>query len=109
MFQMLLEGTQKYTEEEFADFAESHGIGIDVQPGIISFTMLKDEFATGLDLLNQMLTKALFNKKNVEKVRQLIVADIEQLWDEPLEFVGQIARNAVYKGSIHTQKSVGEI
>jgi zinc protease len=109
MFQMLLEGTQKYTEEEFADFTESRGIGIDVQPGIISLTMLKDEFETGLDLLNQMLTKASFNKKNIQKVRQLIGADIEQLWDEPLDFVGQIARTAVYKDHPYHKNPLGSL
>lgn len=107
MSQMLLEGTHDYNEQEFADAAESRGIGIDVRDGAIAMTMLKDDLSFALELLYQMLLKASFEAKNVEKVRAHILADIANFWDSPLDFAVQLARAQLYKKHPYANNLLG--
>lgn len=96
MTEMLGEGTQDYTDQEFASAAESRGISINVQTGLISVSMLKEDFEFGLSLLEQLICKATFPEKNISKIRQQIAAEINHYWDSPNEFAGQLVRSALY-------------
>lgn len=116
MTEMLGEGTQDYTDQEFADAAESRGIHINVQTGLIALSMLKEDFEFGLSLLNQLVSKALFPEKNMPKIRQQIEAEIDHYWDSPNEFAGQLVRSAVYgaehpyhKNLFGTEESIKKI
>lgn len=94
--EMLGEGTQDYTDQEFADAAESRGIHINVQTGLIALSMLKEDFEFALSLLEQLVCKAIFPEKNMAKIRQQITAEIDHYWDSPNDFAGQLVRSAVY-------------
>lgn len=96
MTEMLGEGTRDYTDHEFAAAAESRGITINVQAGLISLSMLKEDFEFGLRLLEQLVCKATFPEKNMSKIRQQIAAEIAHYWDNPNEFAGQLVRSALY-------------
>ncbi len=97
MSTMLLEGTERYTDQELADAAESRGMGIDVRAGMLTISTLKEDFEFALHLLDQLVTQATFPEKSIEKIRSQIDADIAQLWDSPTEFVAQLARKELYK------------
>lgn len=104
---MLLEGTQKYNDQELADAAESRGMGIDVRAGMISITVLKEDFEFALHILDQLVQKATFPEKNIEKIRAQIESDIDQLWDSPSEFVAQLAREGVFKDHPYRKNLLG--
>ena len=77
--------------------------------------MLSADAQKGLDLLADMLSNALFDEKAIEKIRAQILSDITDFWDTPGQFVGQLARDAVYgnhpyhKSYFGTRESIAAI
>jgi zinc protease len=107
MSMMLLEGTEQYPDDNLADAAESRGIGIDIRAGMISISVLKEDFEFALHLLHQLVAKATFPEKSIEKIKGQNDADIAQYWDSPTEFVAQSARSAVYKDHPYHKNILG--
>lgn len=93
---MVQEGTKNHPGSTFLSELETYGISLSCLPGQVSISMVKSELSKGLELLNEMLTQATFEAPAVEKVRSQILADIAEFWDTPGQFVGQLARDAVY-------------
>lgn len=106
MTEMLAEGTQDYTDQQFADAAEARGIQINVQTGLMSFSFLKEDFEFALGLMYQLLCKATFPEKNMTKTRQQIIAEINDYWDSPNEFAGQLVRSALYRNDHPYRKNL---
>jgi zinc protease len=104
---MMTEGTEKYTSEELADAIESRGISIEVCPGGISLEMLYEDFEFGLNILNEIVTKATFPGEEIEKIRNQMLSDINQYWDDPNSFVGYLVKEIVYKGHPYSKQSLG--
>jgi zinc protease len=115
LFALMQEGTTEYTKEAFTQLVESHGMQLHVQSGLISLTCFKQDIALALQLLYQMLTKATLHHDAVEKVRQQLLAALDDFWDTPTEFIGQLAREYVYQGhpwainNLGTKASVASI
>lgn len=116
MTEMLGEGTQDYTDQEFASAAELRGITINVQTGLIALSMLKEDFEFGLSLLEQLVCKAIFPEKHMSKIRQQIASEIAHYWDSPNDFAGQLVRSALYgkdhpyhKNIFGTEESIKKI
>jgi len=105
--EMMTEGTQNYTGEELADAIESHGMSLDVYPGGIALKMLKKDFAFGIELLKEIITRATFPESEIEKVRDQLLSDIKQYWDEPRSFMGHLVREVIYKDHPYSKQSIG--
>lgn len=105
--EMMTEGTANYTGEELADAVESRGMSLNVYPGGISMKMLSDDFTFGLGLLREILTSATFPETEMEKVRDQLLTDITQYWDDPRSFAGQLVRAEIYKGHPYSKQSIG--
>lgn len=104
---MMTEGTKNYTSEELADAIESRGMSLNVYPGGISMKMLTRDFSFGLELLKEVLTNATFPEDEIEKVRDQLLTDIRQYWDEPRSFVSDLVRKAIYKNHPYSKQSIG--
>jgi zinc protease len=104
---MMTEGTENYTGQELADIIESHGMSLDVYPGGVALKMLKTDFVFGLQLLKEVLTRATFPQSEMEKVRNQLLTDIKQYWDEPRSFVGYLVREVIYKDHPYSKQSIG--
>lgn len=104
---MMTEGTKNYTSEELAEAIESRGMSVDVYPGGISLKMLHDDFEYGLDILEEILVNATFPEEEIEKVREQILSDIKQYWDEPRSFISQLVRQEIYKGHPYSKQAIG--
>lgn len=104
---MMTEGTVHYTGQELAEAIESRGMSLDVYPGGIALRMLHDDFEFGLDIVNELLTNALFPEQEIEKIRQQMLVDIKQYWDEPRSFIGQLVRNEMYKNHPYSKQIMG--
>ncbi|MFC1845651.1 M16 family metallopeptidase [Candidatus Dependentiae bacterium] len=104
---MMLEGTQNYTGQELAQEIESLGMSISVSPGVISMSMLSQDLERGLQLLEEILARPLFEKKAVEKIRLQLLAELDEFWDKPTLFVGQLARQHVYAGHPFAKNRLG--
>ena len=108
MTTMVAEGTENYTATEFSDAIESRGMSLDIVPGQITMSMLSSDLELALELLFEVLTKATFEEKSIEKVRAHLVADLKNYWDNPASFVNQLAREQVYKNHPYSKKVLGD-
>lgn len=106
-YEMLLEGTKKYSGEEFADILESFGMSINTYPGQISMNMLSQDFNQGLELLSEILTHATYNDREIEKVRDQLLAEVKNYWDSPSSFITQLMRESVYKNHPYSKSLLG--
>jgi zinc protease len=104
---MMTEGTKNYTGEELADAIESRGMSLSVYPSGIAMKMLKSDFKFGLNLLKEILTNATFPEEEIEKVRDQLLTDIKQYWDEPRSFVSDLVRKAIYKNHPYSKQTIG--
>lgn len=104
---MITEGTENYSATELAHELESRGMSLVAYPGGISMSMLHDDFEKGLELLHEVICRATFNKREIEKIRAHILADIKSFWDEPRYFSSQLINEQIYKGHPYCKNSLG--
>lgn len=96
LFDMLQEGTQSYSSVELAHMIESRGMSLGTFPGVVSLTMLASDFREGLTLLHEILCKPTLPEVAFKHVQGRILADVDDFWDDPQQFVGQLVRENVY-------------
>lgn len=104
---MVGEGTSNYSAYELAMELESHGIHLSIDPGSITITLLKDDLEKGLELLNELLTKAVLPEPSLMKIKDRMLSDIESYWDEPSEFIDDLIRKEVYRGHPYSRQILG--
>lgn len=104
---MLVEGTKKYTAHQLAQELESYGIAFDIKPGLFIMSMHSSDFEKGLELLTEIVSNALLEKSAMENVRARIEVKLKNYWDEPSQFVEQLARDIVYAGHPHSYNKAG--
>lgn len=104
---MLLEGTKNYTSQELNDAIESRGMSIATYPGGIALSMLREDVEFGLSILNEILTNTVFDKKEIEKVRAQLRSRLQNFWDEPRYFAGQLVKEKIYKDHPYAKISMG--
>lgn len=104
---MLLEGTKSYTAEELINTIESNGMTLQTVSGMVALSMLAEDLPKGLELLNEILTNALFSADAIEKVRAQMLADLNEFWDTPMQFSNQIARQEIYKDHPYSKNPQG--
>lgn len=106
---MLREGTTKHSALEFAALLESKGIMLAIAPGSIEIAALKDDLPFALEMLYELLTCAKFEAPALEKVRAQIIAQINNFWDDPGSFAGQLIRDAIYKKHPYAKNGLGTL
>ena len=106
---MLMEGTENYTAQQFIDAIESRGMSIAPYPGGIAMSLLSEDLPFALQMLHEILTRATFNKKEIEKVRAQLIGKLKNFWDEPRSFAGQLIRERVYENHPYRKNSLGSI
>jgi zinc protease len=107
--QLLVEGTKKYTAQQLAQELESHGIAFEVKPGLFIMSMHSSDFEKGLELLTEIVSNALLEESAMENVRARIEVGLKNYWDDPSEFIEQLARDIVYVGHPHSYNKAGTI
>ncbi len=93
---MLLEGTNKYPGQQFAETIESYGISFSITPGAITTTMLQQDVEQGLEFLTDIVTDVLFTQKSLDKIKAQVLMQIKKFWDTPNSFGRQLACDLVY-------------
>lgn len=106
---LLLEGTKNYSAEQFIDTLDSYGMTIESVAGHISLNMLEADLAKGLELLNEILINATFEEKAIEKVRDQMLAELNEFWDTPSQFITQLARENIYKDHPYSKNHLGTV
>ena len=115
LFDMLQEGTRDLSAVAFAQQLESLGMTLGTFPGVVSLSMLSRDIQAGLSIIADMLFKPLMDAASLEKVKARMRADIDDYWDSPQDFIGQLVKQAVYnhhpyhKSMFGTRETVNSI
>jgi zinc protease len=106
---MMREGTKHYTAAEFAQQLESRGMSLTVNPGGIALSLLKEDLHKGLELMQELLTHATFPEQAIEKIREQLLTEVKQFWDEPRYFAWQLVNEFIYKGHPYAKNGMGTV
>lgn len=106
---LLIEGTENYSAQHFTDTIDSYGMTLHTGAGQITLSMLSQDLPKGLELLNEILVHALFTSQAIEKIRTHMLADLDEFWDTPSQFVIQLARQEVYKNHPLSKNVLGTV
>jgi len=106
LFDLLEEGTTRYSAQEFAHELESHGMALSTAPGFISLKMLSEYREKGLHLLADMLCNATISENAIERVRHRLISEVHGFWDTAYQCITQLMRASVYGQEHPFHKSV---
>jgi zinc protease len=116
---MLIKGTQKRSAEKVATEIESVGGHIDSYGGNNSFginaEVLSEDFATGLDLLADVVLNPVFPADELEREKEIQIAGIRSRKDELLKSASLAMRRALFGDagygldSLGTEESAGKV
>lgn len=109
MSAMLSEGTKTHDAFQLADIVESNGMSFRASAGFITMNMLSADLQKGLNLLFEILTESIFPATSIEKVRAQLLAALRNYWDTPSQFVGQLAKEYIYKNHPYSKYFLGNI
>lgn len=96
LFDMLQEGTISYSAADLAGIIESRGMSLGTFPGVITLSMLAADFRKGLDVLKEVICHPTLPESAFRHVQNRILADVEDFWDDPQQFIGQLVRENIY-------------
>lgn len=106
---MLEEGTTNYTADQFSDILDLYGINFYSSSGLLGLSLLSQDFAKSLEILNDVLMQATFNQNSINKVKEQTLAYIDDYWQQPMKFVNQIAKEEIYKKHPYSQSLLGNV
>jgi zinc protease len=109
MSALLLEGTKQHTGTELAQEIESYGMAVSSSAGYMTLGMLTPDLERGLTLFADILQNSLFEERAVEKIRQQLISDIKNYWDDPSEFSSDLVRQHVYRGHPYSKSKIGTL
>ena len=107
MAAVLTEGTKKYTANQLADELESRGMSLSAVAGTVVMSMLSTDLEKGLELLEEILVNPRFDEKEIEKVREQILSEIKNFWDDPRRFSSLLVSQEIYKGHPYGKNVLG--
>jgi len=109
LMDMLAEGTKTYPGQKFMQELETHGMSLGSLPGRVSMSMLSSDFKRGLTYLSFMLSEPELDERAFVKIRRQLLVDINDFWDSPTQFIGQLARELVYKDHPYNKPHLGTV
>ncbi len=107
MSRMLLEGTKNYPGHKLIEAIDMRGMSLSAYPGGIAISMLTQDLPFALEILKEILTNAIFDEREMDKVRAQIVAKLKNFWDDARYFAGQLVREQLYSGHPYSKNSLG--
>lgn len=107
MCSMIIEGTKNYPGNELSQAMEDYGMSLSIEPGFVVLSALSDDLEKALEFLNEILTNATFDEKEIEKVRDHLLTDLTMYWDSPRDFSGYLIREKIYENHPYSQNYYG--
>ncbi|MGE0206225.1 MAG: M16 family metallopeptidase [Candidatus Babeliales bacterium] len=102
-------GTENYTAEQLAYELESRGMELSGGCGFVTLTMLAQDLEKGLEILQELLMKAKFEKNALAKVKDWVLADIIRHEESQQAKAQQLMQELLYKGHPFAKNSLGTV
>lgn len=97
---MLLKGTTSRAEKEINEAIERVGGSIETYGGNNSFgltiNLLKEDLGVGLEILKDILMNSNFPPEAIEKERNLVLAQIKSIEDDPFEATEKLLKETLF-------------
>ena len=87
---------ESYSSIELAHVIESRGMSLGTFPGLVTLSMLATDLRDGLELIKEIICSPRLPKESFEHVKNRLLADVEDFWDDPQQFIGQLVRENIY-------------
>jgi zinc protease len=97
MMRVIADGTKELSPDELSQFLEEKGIHFAAGSDNLALRCLTEDFQVALDLLAGVVKNPTLRPISIEKVRNQMLSEIEELWDNPLDYIDQIARETIYQ------------
>ena len=108
VFELLSEGTKKYTALQLAQKIESRGISLAIHAGKIVARCLADDLPETLEIIHEIITNPSFEQHSIERVRKKIYSSLDDYWDTPSRFLDQLVREKIYKNHPYSKNPLGD-
>lgn len=109
LLQLLTDRTEKYPSDEFHKLLESHGIYLSASSESIVVKALSQDIGQALHILGELLTNPSFDEQTITKIKQQLNNEITEYWDNPIEFIDQLARQKIYVGHPYSKNPMGSL
>ncbi len=97
MMRVITDSTKEHTAQAFAKLLEVTGIHLAAGSDNIAIRSLKSDFEQALDLLANIVQNPSLRSHSIEKIRQQMLNEIDELWDSPMDYIDQLARELIYQ------------
>jgi zinc protease len=108
---LLDEGTQKRSSAQIAEeidfIGASLSAGADLDYTVVNLRVLKKDIEQGFDLLSDILLNPLFDTKEIERVRRLILGSILSGKDDPTTIASLAFDNIIFAGHPYQNPVIG--
>ncbi len=105
--ELLLEGTERFTQQQLVEEIEIRGMSIKSSAGYLSASFLKEDFLVALELLKEIICQPLFELQALEKIRSRVLNQLDSYWDNPVQFIDQLVREVIYKNHPYRKNLLG--
>ncbi len=99
------EGTKKYSSKELSQILDEKGISLGLSAGNDSFSITmqttKNELENALSILNEVANYPTFPEDELEKVKNLKLANIKNLEDNPMSYTIDTYKAIAFAGSVY--------
>lgn len=111
--EIMQKGTKKYTKNEFAQILEEKGIKLNISSALetfeISLKTTKNELSSAIDLLNEALNNALFDKYEIENLKTDTLLAIKSNRDKPFNNAIEEFKELIYQNSPYAKSTSKKI
>lgn len=109
----MLEGTKKYTKNEFNQILEEKGIKLYASDALESFNVslktTKNELDTALELLDEVVNNALFNEYEIDKIKSDKLYEIKAMRDKPFNVAIEEFKELIYQNSPYSRSTTKKV
>lgn len=109
LLEVLTDHTAKYPSDAFHKLLETNGISLSSTSQGVVIRCLSEDLGQALHLLGELLTNPSFDENTIEKIKQQLFNEITEYWDNPLDFVDQLAKDHIYQNHPYHKNSMGSL
>ncbi|CAM6054154.1 unnamed protein product [Sphagnum tenellum] len=107
LLRVITDSSQSADAQAFAQMLESEGISLGASGDGIVIRCLSKDFEKALTILSDLLLHPSLRIDSIEKTRQQIISEIDELWDSPIDFIDQMAKELVYQSHPYHKNGLG--
>lgn len=107
LLRTITDSTKAYDADAFAKLLDSEGIYLGAGIDNIAFKCLSADMPKAFKILAALVKEPTFRKETIEKTRQQLLSEIDEFWNNPTDFIDQLAKDVIYAGHPYQKNPLG--